>query len=314
MDSSVSNQFDIFEIYKRYCDITSGNKHAGSREALVQLLKLVESRVLKSGRSIIFDDLSRLMLRLNFMVDSSEFTRFYDFVFFVCREKNQKNITLSRAIAAWRLVLAGRFRLVNQWCEFVEKNQRHNISEDTWQQVLAFSRCVHEDLEGYDPKGAWPVVVDDFVEHMYRITLSNSCCSLNPGRNCSEPEAQPCISDDSLPGLKVFAGSKRKSSMVFDQRKEHVSKYLYSNSSNLKHSLNSKRSRTSLVDKPTNLEDDLPGNDVDDRMEIVKNDCPLGFSSNCVCAVEGSLSKGFAGLLSAGSCLQFDQKRSVFYT
>lgn len=34
-----------------------------------------------------------------------------------------------------------------------QKNQRHNITEDTWRQVLAFSRCVHEDLEGYDPEG-----------------------------------------------------------------------------------------------------------------------------------------------------------------
>lgn len=34
-----------------------------------------------------------------------------------------------------------------------QKYQRHNISEDTWQQLLAFSRCVNEDLEGYDPRG-----------------------------------------------------------------------------------------------------------------------------------------------------------------
>ncbi|XP_043724427.1 defective in cullin neddylation protein AAR3-like isoform X1 [Telopea speciosissima] len=310
MDSSVSNPFDIFEIYRRYCDITSGNKHAGSREALAQLLKLVESRVQKSGRSIIFDDLSRLMLQLNFMVDSCEFTRFYDFVFFVCRENVQKNITVTRAIIAWRLVLAGRFRLLNQWCEFVEKNQRHNISEDTWQQVLAFSRCVHEDLEGYDPKGAWPVLIDDFVEHMYRITPSNSCCSLSLGCYCGETEAQACISDDSLHGLKVFAGSKRKSVMEFDQQEDLSN----SNSSYLKHSLNSKRSRTSLVDTPTTWEDDPPGNNADDCMEIVKNNNTLGSSSNSQCAVERSLSKGFAGLLSTGSCLKFDQKRSVFYT
>ncbi|XP_043724428.1 defective in cullin neddylation protein AAR3-like isoform X2 [Telopea speciosissima] len=257
MDSSVSNPFDIFEIYRRYCDITSGNKHAGSREALAQLLKLVESRVQKSGRSIIFDDLSRLMLQLNFM-----------------------------------------------------KNQRHNISEDTWQQVLAFSRCVHEDLEGYDPKGAWPVLIDDFVEHMYRITPSNSCCSLSLGCYCGETEAQACISDDSLHGLKVFAGSKRKSVMEFDQQEDLSN----SNSSYLKHSLNSKRSRTSLVDTPTTWEDDPPGNNADDCMEIVKNNNTLGSSSNSQCAVERSLSKGFAGLLSTGSCLKFDQKRSVFYT
>lgn len=34
-----------------------------------------------------------------------------------------------------------------------QKYQRHNISEDTWQQLLSFSRCVNEDLEGYDPRG-----------------------------------------------------------------------------------------------------------------------------------------------------------------
>lgn len=35
----------------------------------------------------------------------------------------------------------------------MQKNQRYNISEDTWKQVLAFSRCVHENLKGYDPEG-----------------------------------------------------------------------------------------------------------------------------------------------------------------
>ncbi|KAJ0955688.1 putative defective-in-cullin neddylation protein [Helianthus annuus] len=72
-----------------------------------------------------------------------------------------------RVIIAWKLVLSGRFRLLNQWCSFFENNQRHNISKDTWSQVLAFSRCVHENLEGYDPEGAWPVLIDEFVEHMF---------------------------------------------------------------------------------------------------------------------------------------------------
>ncbi|XP_042499136.1 defective in cullin neddylation protein AAR3-like isoform X10 [Macadamia integrifolia] len=105
MDSSDLNRFDIFEIYQRYCvDITSGNKHASSREELAQLLKLVESGVQRSGRNLIFVDLSKLMAQLNFMVDSCEFTRFYDFVFFVCRQNGQKNITVCRALAAWRKI------------------------------------------------------------------------------------------------------------------------------------------------------------------------------------------------------------------
>ncbi|XP_043703221.1 defective in cullin neddylation protein AAR3-like isoform X3 [Telopea speciosissima] len=303
MDSSNLNQFDIFDIYQKYCvDITSRNKHASSREALAQLLKLVESGVQK--RNLIFVDLFKLMARLNLMVDSCEFTRFYDFVFFFCRQNGQKNITVCNAIAAWRLVLAGRFRLLNQWCEFVEKNQRHNISEDTWQQVLAFSRCVHEDLEGYDPKGAWPILIDDFVDHMYRITRSKSCSSLILGCKC-EPEAEPCVSDTSLPGLNIFSGSKRKSIMEFGQQEADLSKYLYPNTKILKHSLNCNKGRTSFIDKPTNWEGDPPENDADSTLE---------FSSNSQCAVEGSLSKGFAGLLSTGSCLQFDKKSSVSST
>lgn len=27
---------------------------------------------------------------------------------------------VTKAVSAWRIVLAGRFRLLNQWCEFVE--------------------------------------------------------------------------------------------------------------------------------------------------------------------------------------------------
>ncbi|GJV49686.1 DCN1-like protein, partial [Tanacetum coccineum] len=43
--------------------------------------------------------------------------------------------------------------LLNQWCNFVE--------------VLAFSRCVQGNLEGYDPEGARPGLIDEFVEHQY---------------------------------------------------------------------------------------------------------------------------------------------------
>lgn len=33
-------------------------------------------------------------------------------------------------------------------------------------QVLGFSRTVHEDLCGYDPSGAWPVLLDEFVDSL----------------------------------------------------------------------------------------------------------------------------------------------------
>lgn len=33
-------------------------------------------------------------------------------------------------------------------------------------QLLEFSRTVLEDLSNYDPTAAWPVALDDFVEHI----------------------------------------------------------------------------------------------------------------------------------------------------
>ncbi|KAJ6766246.1 DEFECTIVE IN CULLIN NEDDYLATION PROTEIN [Salix purpurea] len=285
----------IFEIYIRYYDIRSlkscqsdgHDEHEGksSRDALAQLLKIVNLKF--HSRTSIFDELLKLMSELELMADFSEFSRFYDFVFFMCRENGQKNITVNKAVSAWKLVLAGRFRLLNQWCDFVQENQRHNISEDTWQQVLAFSRCVHENLEGYDPEGAWPVLIDDFVEHMYRVLGSNRepifFC------NCGDTESQSCTFEDPLPGLKVTPGLKRKLSSF--QMEEMVSSdAVFLDSVSPYFILNSKKSR--LIDyRPLNWEDNSPG------MDITKQNNSLG-SMKSPCAVEGCLSRGFAGLFS----------------
>ncbi|XP_075651387.1 defective in cullin neddylation protein AAR3 [Castanea sativa] len=322
MDPSGSTQFDICEIYRQYCDITSGNVYVNgnegykqddesqpakiSRDTLTQLLKLVQSRV---HTRIIFDELSKLMSKLDLAVDFSEFSRFYDFVFLICRENGQKNITVSKAVTAWKLVLAGRFRLLNQWCDFVEKNQRHNISEDTWQQVLAFSRCVHENLEGYDPEGAWPVLIDDFVEHMYRVSGTND--NANFFCNCGSSESQSSVFEEPLPGLKDFPGLKRK--VLEDlQQDEMRSSSTFPHYTDLDPALSFKRIRLTAP-RPANWEDNPPGNSTDDCMEITRHNSPL-CSSKSPCAVEGCLSKGFAGLLSTRVCLQFDQERRVSFT
>lgn len=308
MGSNGGDQFDIFEIYRRYSDIKCNKssrtdkeslKGYHSREALNQLLKLVESRL--HSRLLILEQISKLMSRLEFMVDFSEFSSFYDFVFFICRENGQKNIAVSRAVSCWRLILAGRFRLLKQWCDFVEKNQRHNISEDTWRQVLSFSRCVHENLEGYDPEGAWPVLVDDFVEHMYRTMGSshdgNSACT------CIDSEAREL--EDSLPGLKMFPGVKRK--MDSDVEMDEVD-----------HSdifacptvvLPCKR-RQVIADRWFNCEDNPPGNISNDGHDMTKSE-NLSDRPKSPCSVESCLTKGFAGLFTGHSGLQLDRDKNL---
>ncbi|XP_030447861.1 defective in cullin neddylation protein AAR3 [Syzygium oleosum] len=317
MDPS-SNHLDIFDIYSRFCDIKSGiacaraEKCMGrddesettklSREALAQLLKFVESRL--PSRDSIFNELFKLMSRLNLLADFAEFACFYEFVFFICRENGQKNITVSKAITAWKLVLAGRFRLLYQWCEFVQKNQRYNISEDTWQQVLAFSRCVHETLEGYDPAGAWPVLIDDFVEHMYRVSGSGN--NTNFHCTCDDSESR----DDPLPRLKSYHGLKRKFNDDFTRVSEGLSETCIEDSTHDHWSVISKRRHKVNLSSP--FEDSPPTDTPDDFMENVRHSSPLGTKSPC--AVEGCLSKGFAGLFSGRSYLPYNRERRVSYT
>ncbi|KAL6520395.1 hypothetical protein OROMI_032575 [Orobanche minor] len=309
--------FDILQIYRQYCGrryltsraiVNEGEvdspdedlqKARISREALAQLSKVVESKV--STRVSILEEVYKLMSKLDLMAEFSEFSRFYDFVFFICRENGQRSITVSRAVMAWRLVLSGRFRLLNQWCSFLEKNQRHNISEDTWRQVLAFSRCIHENLEGYDPEGAWPVLVDDFVEYMYRIRGSAGTRNLFCNCGIWEPQQH----EDTLPGLRNFPGSKRRldDNMQVDEESR----------SNTRITNNTKRRHLYLIEKSVNR----GCNQIreGDFVEIVRRNSSLSSgSAKSHCAVEGCLSKGFAQLLSNHSCLQFDQDTRVSYT
>ncbi|XP_002967683.2 DCN1-like protein [Selaginella moellendorffii] len=153
---------------------------------------------------------------------------------FGCREKASVSVVLlpaagwfltplfflsavSIAVDAWKLALTGRFRLIGQWCEFVRMHHRHAITEDTWRQVLEFSRVVHEDLSNYDPEGAWPVLVDEFVDHMYRSS-SCSCiaeaCACDTSAVLSSSEVLDATSQlnraNTLPGMAATAGSKRR--------------------------------------------------------------------------------------------------------
>ncbi|XP_027075446.1 defective in cullin neddylation protein AAR3 isoform X1 [Coffea arabica] len=314
MESSsfVPTRFDIFEIYGQYCAIMSRPYDSGSegclsneeyqngrysRNALTQLSKLVDSR--SQTRFSVFEEIYKLMMRLDLLADFSEFSRFYDFVFFICRENGQKNITVSRAVMAWRLVLAGRFQLLNQWCNFVEKNQRHNISADTWRQVLAFSRCVQDNLEGYDPEGAWPVLIDDFVEHMYRIGCNDTSYLLC---SCGDSDERPF--DDSLPGSKSLPGLKRKLGDNLQKEHESLNGYVHANGARLP-----KRRQLISADILFNCDENC-GSAADDCMETAKQNSALGCTKS-PCSIEGCLSKGFAGLFSGRPYLQCNRHRGV---
>lgn len=84
----------------------------------------------------------------------------------------------------------------------------------------------------------------------------------------------------------------------------------YSNTSEDLISPNSKRSRDHGV---VDWGDNPPGNALEDCMDTSRQSSPLCSSSKSPCAVEGCLSKGFAGLLSTRSYVQFGTERRASF-
>ncbi|CAM6093344.1 unnamed protein product [Calypogeia fissa] len=205
----------MWDMYVEYADIAAADEPLGRIKArLAALSAFAESQGL-TGQAA-FDGLRRLNIDLNGeLMDTRRFSFFYRFVFFMCRERGQKSISVNTAVDAWRLALTGRFRLLEQWCAFVKIHQRHSISEDTWRQVLEFSRSVHEDLSNYDPEGAWPVLVDEFVDKMYssESTVLGDIDGFSPTKVApdDDPAATALASKaTTLPGMVASAGSKRR--------------------------------------------------------------------------------------------------------
>ncbi|XP_023226656.1 DCN1-like protein 4 isoform X5 [Centruroides vittatus] len=48
--------------------------------------------------------------------------------------------------------------------DFARQSKYKVINKDQWCNVLEFSRTINSDLSNYDEDGAWPVLLDEFVE------------------------------------------------------------------------------------------------------------------------------------------------------
>lgn len=100
------------------------------------------------------------------LLDPDSFRDYYSFCFGFAKEPGFGVRTLPTMVAKqmWELTLQDRFQHLELWNSFLDEKGIKAVTKDVWDMLLTFSNDVADDMSDYDEDGAWPVLIDDFVE------------------------------------------------------------------------------------------------------------------------------------------------------
>lgn len=131
---------------------------------------------LKGMQEMQCDSLVKLRNKLevfrSLLNDQQIFKSIYRYSFDFAKDKDQRSLDLETAKAMLQLLLAKRWPLYPYFHQFLEQSKYKVLNKDQWCNVLEFSRSISHDLTNYDEDGAWPVLLDEFVD-WYRKSLRN---------------------------------------------------------------------------------------------------------------------------------------------
>lgn len=95
---------------------------------------------------------------------SAAFKDFFRFSFRFSRSPGQKALEIDTVKALLPIVLPPTHPHVTKLIAFLEASPSvRGFTEDQWNSFLIFTHEIAEDFSNFDPEGAWPSVLDDFV-------------------------------------------------------------------------------------------------------------------------------------------------------
>jgi len=97
--------------------------------------------------------------------DRAKFRDLYQFAFTYAKPASSRYLDVSTAIAYWSLIFQGKDPRVPLWIQFLNEQQQRGVSRDTWNLFFDFLVSTNESYSNYDSEGAWPVLIDEFVEY-----------------------------------------------------------------------------------------------------------------------------------------------------
>lgn len=117
------------------------------------------------------DSIQKIQGKLDYLKsllnDTTHFKSIYRYAYDFARDKDQRSMDMATAKAMLQLLLGKHWPLCAPFHQFLEQSKYRVINKDQWCNVLEFSRTIKPDLSNYDEDGAWPVLLDEFVEWLH---------------------------------------------------------------------------------------------------------------------------------------------------
>ncbi|KAL7957229.1 Cullin binding domain-containing protein [Trichoderma compactum] len=105
--------------------------------------------------------------------DTALFKKVYKYAFVAGREKDQKSLALDNALIYWSMLFSapgvvwkGKHDWLDLWKTFLGEKWTRSVNRDMWNMILEFAlkSIIDESLSFWSEDGAWPSVIDDFVD------------------------------------------------------------------------------------------------------------------------------------------------------